>query len=215
MGFLSALQQQPQRLQQQAPEKFSSIILKYLESLKAAGCESPQRRTLTIIARSPSSAVARALADQGDGFKGHRVTARVLLARFTPAPLMKDLIAILSELGGDERARSTVRWLKQPRLLDAHEQLVMGAEFCWTGDALRRSEDSRNGLDMFAVHAPETARLGARAFAALWKASSPAPLGDAAPLAENPLQASTAASAARPQALLAAFAPDLKTATRH
>ena len=47
---------------------------------------------------------------------------------------MKGLIGALGELGGDEAPHERVRWLRNLRLLDAHEQVVMGTEFSWTGD---------------------------------------------------------------------------------
>jgi hypothetical protein len=177
MGFLSAFQQQSPQFHHQAPEKFSSILLKYLESLDALGETGDEERVLTIVARAPSSAVVKAVVGHSRYLAGRRVKTQVLLARFTPAPLMKGLLGALAEMGGAQAgACERLRWLKRPRLLDAHEQLVMGSAFSWTGDSLRRSEDRRNTLDMFNFDSFEAARLGAQAFQALWKASALAPL---------------------------------------
>jgi hypothetical protein len=221
MGFLSAFQQQSPKLHHQAPEKFSEILLKYMESLDARGDFEPRARLITLIVRAPSSAVVKAIAGHARFLAGRRVTARLLLARFTPAPLMKELLATLDELGGDEPAHDRIRWLKHPRLLDAHEQLVMGTEFCWTGDSLRRSEDRRNTLDIFSIGEPYPARLGAQSFAALWKASAAARL--AALSEQDGIVASTERSFVAGATLARAgkdvvrsvLLPELKITTRH
>jgi hypothetical protein len=174
MGFLSAFQRQPPQ-HHQAPEKFSNILLKYMETLDAPGEAPDSERVLTIIARAPSSAVIKAVMGHARFLASRRVRTQVLLARFTPAPLMKGLLAMLAETGGADCAHERVRWLKRPRLLDAHEQLVMGSAFSWTGDSLRRSEDRRNTLDIFHFDSVEAARLGGRAFHALWEISDAAP----------------------------------------
>jgi hypothetical protein len=176
MGFLSAFQQQTPQIHHQAPEKFSCIVLKYLESLDALGETADEDRAVTIIARSPSSAVIRAIIGHSRYLAGRKVTVRVLLARFTPTPLMGGLVGALGELSSEEPVHEQVRWLRHPRLLDAHEQVVMGTEFSWTGDSLRRSEDRRNTLDMFSPNDTGAALLGIRAFAALWRVSATAPL---------------------------------------
>jgi hypothetical protein len=221
MGFLSAFQQQAPHLHHQAPEKFSNILLKYLESLDAIEEGFDDERILTLVARTPSSAVVKAVVGHARYLASRRVKARVLLACFTPAPLMKGLLAALTELGGEGDAHERVRWLRRPRLLDAHEQLAMGSTFCWTGDSLRRSEDRRNTLDIFSFDAPETTRLGAQAFQALWKASAAAPLTvineeEAQAVNEEPV---TAASAAAPNRagkdMRTVLLTEIKVSTRH
>jgi hypothetical protein len=131
--------------------------------------------SLTMILRSPGSDPAKALVGMKGALQHAGVSAKVILARIEPEDDLKQLFASLSELAPQEAAPEIIRWARNPRLLDAHEQVSYGEAMCWSGDAMRRDADRRNALTLFDEEAPDTVRLGRLAFEALWAASSLVP----------------------------------------
>ncbi|MGA9604276.1 MAG: hypothetical protein WBQ82_09180, partial [Methyloceanibacter sp.] len=103
------------------------------------------------------------------------VRAKAILAKLEPAEELRELFASLTELAPREQACELIRWARNPRLLDAHEQATYGNAMCWTGDAMRRDADKRNALALFDEATSERVRFGCLSFAALWSASSLVP----------------------------------------
>ena len=130
---------------------------------------------LTMILRSAASDPAMALVAMKGALQHAGLRAKVILARLDPEDELRQLCAGLSDLAPQVPALELIRWARNPRLLDAHEQVIYGASMCWSGDAMRREADRRNALTLFDEEAPDKARLGRLAFAALWTASSPVP----------------------------------------
>ena len=54
-------------------------------------------------------------------------------------------------------APAEIRWAKNPRMLDAHEQLVIGPNSTWMGDCMRRDPTKRDAFQSFNVDCPEAA----------------------------------------------------------
>ena len=131
--------------------------------------------SLTMILRSGESDPAKALVGMKGALQRAGVSAKVILAKLEPEGDLKQLFASLSELAPQEPASELIRWARNPRLLDAHEQVTYGETMCWSGDAMRRDADRRNALTLFDEEAPDTVRLGRLAFQALWAASSLVP----------------------------------------
>jgi hypothetical protein len=131
--------------------------------------------SLTMILRSAGSDPAKALVGMTGALQRAGVRAKVILAKLEPEDELKQLFASLSELAPHEPAPGLIRWARNPRLLEAHEQVIYGEAMCWSGDAMRRDADRRNALTLFDEEAPDTVRLGRLAFAALWTASSLVP----------------------------------------
>ena len=129
----------------------------------------------TMILRSAASAPAKALISMKDELLSAGVNAKAILAQLEPEEDLRQFFASLSELAPVEPAKELIRWARNPRLLDAHEQVTFGEVMCWSGDAMRRDADKRNALTLFDEDAPDTARLGQLAFAALWTASALVP----------------------------------------
>ena len=129
----------------------------------------------TMILRSAASTPAQALIHMKDALLGAGVRARAILAKLEPDDELRQLFASLTELAPDEPAPELIRWARNPRLLDAHEQVSYGETMCWSGDAMRRDADKRNPLVLFDTDAPDAARLSQLAFKALWAASVPVP----------------------------------------
>jgi hypothetical protein len=130
---------------------------------------------ITMILRTADSAPALILMHMTDTLRRVAASAKVILARLEPEEELRRLIAILSELAPSEPAQSLIRWARNPRLLDAHEQATYGTDMCWSGDAMRRDCDRRNVLALFNEGVPDRVRLGRLAFEALWAISSPVP----------------------------------------
>lgn len=140
-------------------------------SLERAEAGSP----LTMILRSPSSDPAKALIGLKGAIQRAGLGAKVILARLDPDDELRQLFAALSELAPKLCASDLIRWARNPRLLEAHEQVIYGGTMSWSGDAMRRDADRRNALTLFEEDSADKARLGRLAFAALWAASSPVP----------------------------------------
>jgi hypothetical protein len=131
--------------------------------------------TLTMVLRSADSDAAKTLVGVKGALLRVGATARVVLAKLEPEHDLKQLFAALSELASHAPAPELIRWVRNPRLLDAHEQVTYGETMCWSGDAMRRDAEKRNALALFEEQAPDAARLGRMAFAALWQASVTVP----------------------------------------
>ncbi len=175
MGFLSAFHKRSLSDRQQPVDRFATILATYLHHLETKG-GSAQERTLTLIARSPASPAARALALHAKGLEREQVSVQIIFAKLSPPDLLIELATALNIMPSEGVSSAPlIRFIKSPGLLNAHEQLVLGASTCWTGDMLRRSEEQRNGLDLLEEDAAGSVRLAEFAFNAIWDIARPAP----------------------------------------
>jgi hypothetical protein len=133
--------------------------------------------SLTMILRSPEADPVKALIGMTGALLRKSVRARVILARIEPDDDLRKLFDTLATLAPHEPAHELIRWARNPRLLEAHEQVTYGDTMCWSGDAMRRDADKRNALTVFDEEAQEAVRLGRLAFEALWTASALVPKG--------------------------------------
>lgn len=95
---------------------------------------------------------------------------------------------------------STCRLTNDSRLLDAHEQLVLGHATAWIGDCMRRDPAKRDAYECYAEDCPETAEWATRSFDRLWASAEPMPLLELSPsleLAQDEPALSDAALAAQ------------------
>lgn len=130
---------------------------------------------LCMILRSADSDPAKALVGMKGALQRAGITARVILTKLDPEGDLKQLFASLSELAPQSPPHELIRWARNPRLLDAHEQVTFGELACWSGDAMRREADKRNALAIFDDGAGESVAFGQRSFAALWRCSVEVP----------------------------------------
>lgn len=65
------------------------------------------------------------------------------------------------------------RVVRDQRLFDAHEQLVLGPAASWVGDCMRRDPIKRDAYECFAADCSKTAGWARRSFERLWKACEP------------------------------------------
>jgi hypothetical protein len=174
MGFLTAFHKKPTGDCQILTERLAMRIEECLQRLDIKGA-SLSERSLTLIARSPSSEIARALSLQAGTFQKKEFTARMIFARLAPIELAAEMASAFNLTGGGDSRASAVRILRSPALLNAHEQLVIGENCCWTGDMLRRAEGNRNGLDIWEDGSTGAAKLAQFAFNAIWRSAKPVP----------------------------------------
>jgi hypothetical protein len=134
--------------------------------------DADETRSLTMILRSASSSPAQALIAKVRDLVRAGIAAKVLVAKLDPEDDLRRLYACLSELSPQDPAKELIRWARNPRLLDAHEQVTCGASLCWSGDCMRRDADKRNALSLFEDGSGDMVRLGQLAFKALWSVST-------------------------------------------
>ncbi|MGO9460105.1 MAG: hypothetical protein ACLPWS_09180 [Rhodomicrobium sp.] len=156
----------------QAASRFDAYFDVYGLSLKQpAGLE---ERTVTLIARSPASPPAQALAMNLGRFQPLSIEVRIIFAQIAPASAFN---FVFQTLGAACRhaPETIVRWAKNRALLDAHERLTLGRSLCWTGDSMRRPEDSRSAMDRVDDGTPAIIAEANASFEALWAVSKPLP----------------------------------------
>jgi hypothetical protein len=109
------------------------------------------------------------------------LSARMILAQVDREPLPE-------EWGRAITFSHEIRWAKHPRLIEAHEQLVLGPETCWIGDCMRRDPAKCDAYESYVEGCGEAAGCAAVSFERLWLASQPlmssSPAGSAAGLAQ-------------------------------
>ena len=148
-------------------ERHHDALAAFIERAREHG-EPP---SCTMVLRSAHSGPAQALITMKDAMAEAGLRVRAILAHLEPEEELRRLFATLAALSPNAPANSLIRWARNPRLLDAHEQVTYGADMCWSGDAMRRDADKRNPLVLFERDDPNAALLGRRAFTALWSAS--------------------------------------------
>jgi hypothetical protein len=120
-----------------------------------------------------------------------------LIARSAESPVFKVIAAFAAEIAAGEHALRAivaqpdrdalarwplagavdceVRWARDPRLIEVHEQLVLGPHTCWTGDSMRRDPAKCDALEIFIDDSAQAAGAALASFERLWAASEPLP----------------------------------------
>jgi len=155
-----------------AASRFDSFFDLYGLSLKQQA--DLEQRTITLIARSPASVPAKALAINLARFQPLSIEVNIIFAQVAPADDLDFIVRALSS-ACRQAPELVIRWAKNRALLDAHERLTLGRTLCWTGDAMRRSEDARCALDRVEEGTPSILAEASASFAYLWRASKPLP----------------------------------------
>lgn len=119
-----------------------------------------------VLALSAESPVAKALASLKDELTAAGIGVDMLVVRTDAAAGCGSVLA-----GG---SLMSLRSLDDSRLLDAHEQLVLGAETVWIGDCMRRDPAKRDAYECYADGSPETVTWALRSFERLWAQAEPA-----------------------------------------
>jgi hypothetical protein len=133
----------------------------------AGAREGVSERTILAVARCGESPVARALIALRPTMAATGFKVRVV---FSEEDAQVDQFIAGSVDGG---ALPDIRIVRNPRLRDAHEQLIVSGSAVWFGDSLRRDINRRDLFEQFLGGAPETAVAAARAFEKLWARTEP------------------------------------------
>jgi hypothetical protein len=123
----------------------------------------PAQRSILVIARSGQSPVVRSIAALARDMAATGSSARVILVKPDLGGIPPGLAA-----ARDAGLDFEVRGARNPRLIEMHEQLVIGARICWTGDTMRRDPDTCDAYESFVEDCPEIAAASASTFARLW-----------------------------------------------
>lgn len=157
----------------QATCRLVELIETYLYKLSRACGQDAAEYCVTLIARSPASPAAAALATKADDLGARQVSARIILAKPAPSDALEDLLEAVKPVLRGEEVCSRLRWARNPGLLDAHEQMTLGSSICWSGDAMRRSPQRPSALEIAEEDAPSSVHLARLSFSALWSCSRP------------------------------------------
>jgi hypothetical protein len=131
-----------------------------------------QDRTISVLARSIDSPVVRAIGALAQDIAAAGASVRLLLTR-------SDRVAdrLLAEGGCSYPQISTldceVRVTRDPRLIEAHEQMVLGERACWTGDSMRRDPAAGDAYESFVDDGADLARAARSTFERLWATAEP------------------------------------------
>jgi hypothetical protein len=128
----------------------------------------PAERMLLVIARSAQSPVAKSIAALAREIAAMGCGVRTILARADRAGLPDAFIAAQSAALDLE-----VRLARNPRLIEAHEQLVICARTCWTGDSMRRDPAITDAYESFVEDCPAMAAAARSTFERLWTDAQP------------------------------------------
>lgn len=143
--------------------KLKDFISNYLATNAAPAGQRPWQ----LIARSVESPVVMALAALAPEIKAAGCDIETLLT-CNPANVADTATTISLGFPGE------LRLSRDPRLLDAHEQLCLDASSTWIGDCMRREPAKRDGFERYATGCTETATWAQRAFERMWLHGEPA-----------------------------------------
>ena len=119
---------------------------------------------IAVLARSPSSPVVSALLALSEELAQRRIGATIVLAGGATAAEDETW-----SLSFSARFIHEIRLTCNPRVLDGHEQLIVGDRSVWYGDCMRRDPDKRDAFVSFLPDDPAAARACRFAFRELWR----------------------------------------------
>ena len=146
--------------QQEREQQIARFIRQYLDM---AAHDGPQ--SVLLVARSGASPVARALKDAAVEIASRGIAVRMIVAS-------EERVQDFWPPTAGRHARE-MRIARNPRLLDAHEQLVLGQRATWFGDSLRRDPLKRDAFESFTADDAAAAGRARSTFERLWRATEP------------------------------------------
>lgn len=175
MGLLTQFSSKAELHRRETTKRFDDFILSYFDYIEKHGKTAHSELSVTLIARAPDSPVTDAVRRHADRFIDSGVELRVIFAKIEPSATFASFVEMAGMYNGQNCLHASIRWARNPALIDAHEQLVMGTAHCWSGDVMRRSPDVRFSLDMFEGEGGDAVSLGRMAFDGLWSVSANIP----------------------------------------
>jgi hypothetical protein len=155
-------------LREEKETKLKDFIMQYVAHRGAGGMGNAARLTCFLVARSADSPVAKAVFRVGSEIAGPGFSLRAIFAMLGTAET-----ASIAQACRETHHDLQVRWARDIRLMDAHEQLILPPNMRWMGDCMRRDPTKRDVYEDFAPACRETAKLALLCFERLWLASEP------------------------------------------
>jgi hypothetical protein len=171
-------------------QKLKEFIRHHIGHTRDAAAATPQ---LMLVARSVDSPVVKAIGGLADRIAAAGLSVRLILAQLEPDGLPEDWESGVSTFGYE------VRWAKHPRLIEAHEQLVINAQTCWIGDCMRRDPAKCDAFETYVEDCGEAAGCAMVSFERLWFASEPVAGASRSPSGPVPAPEAVASLDAMPQ----------------
>lgn len=149
--------------------KLKAFIRTVVEQSNRSASPVPSDQMVLLIARSVESPVARAVA--------------ALVREGTITVPVKSILALVPRENADvgigetlsALVASSARVVRDARLFDAHEQLVLGSASSWIGDCMRRDPTKRDAYECFGADCSKTAGWARTSFERLWAVCDPLP----------------------------------------
>lgn len=138
--------------------KLIEFISKDIDNRSASG-SGAKGGCYLLIARSLDSPVTQSLRALAPQITAAGITVRNIFSALRPGHA--------TDLPGECRV------LRDPRLLAAHEQLVLGPTCAWIGDSMRRDPQKRDALEWYVTSCAGTAELASSSFERIWLAAEP------------------------------------------
>jgi hypothetical protein len=145
----------------QKEQRLQDFVDRFIGRAIAGGPSLGANLRLSLVARSPDSPVAAVLARRLDRLVEAGADIKAIFAVPSPQPPLNVWLA----------KAASVRWLKDRRLLEAHEQLVLGESASWSGDAMRREPGKIDLFESFSEGCRVRASLGWQAHGRLERLS--------------------------------------------
>lgn len=147
-------------------QRLGEFIADYLAGART---QAPLPRSeILVIARSVESPVVKALSGLASDIVAAGFGVRMIVAQ-TDAESMPRGWTFSDSVEVD----CEVRWARKPRLIEAHEQLVLGPETCWIGDSMRREPAKCDAYESYVDHCAEATAPAIVSFERLWQTSEP------------------------------------------
>jgi hypothetical protein len=157
-------------------QKLKDFILAYLSNART--CAGQDRLThLQLVARSADSPVVRAITGLMVDIATAGFGVRMILSQLDPEAPPEGWC----NDGGAVTFDYEIRWARRPRLIEAHEQLVLGPQTCWIGDSMRRDPARCDAFENFVEGCGEAAGCAIVSFERLWAASQQILIGSPCP----------------------------------
>jgi hypothetical protein len=139
-----------------------------IRSFILASIGQPGATSIAMLARAPDSPVAKAVLALSGELAGRGIGAEILLAGAASA-VEDETWSLVFSAGFAHEIRLTTN----PRILDGHEQLVIGDRTVWYGDSMRRDPAKRDAFERFHHDDAEIARAARWTFSSLWRGAQP------------------------------------------
>ena len=148
--------------------RIRDLVVRHLQRQAANALQVAGEKTCLLIARSADSPAARTVLSLGASGSLRGYSVRAIFGFLGTAETVK-----IAEACRASGWSLQVRWARDLRLLEAHEQLVLGTETSWYGDSMRRDPSIRDACELYAPECPATARRSIQFFENLWRVSEP------------------------------------------